>query len=50
MIYKQFYSSKLGSISPSVTLDAFNLAAMISCVFISTITCNLRQTFRFPLP
>ncbi|ATF10519.1 hypothetical protein BTN50_2111 [Candidatus Enterovibrio altilux] len=39
---------KLGSTLLSVTLDALNLAAMISCVLILTVKCNLRQTCRFP--
>ncbi|ATF08737.1 hypothetical protein BTN50_0197 [Candidatus Enterovibrio altilux] len=40
--------NKLDSILPSVTFNAFNSAAMISCVFIFIAKCNLRQTSRFP--
>ncbi|ATF10001.1 hypothetical protein BTN50_1528 [Candidatus Enterovibrio altilux] len=31
----------------SITFNALNSAAMISCVFMSTAKCNLRQIRRF---
>ncbi|ATF08781.1 hypothetical protein BTN50_0243 [Candidatus Enterovibrio altilux] len=48
LIFWRVCLSKLGSTSRAVTLNAFNSAAMISCVLTSIIKRNLRQTQRLP--